>query len=427
MRVLRLVFLGVFAFSIFFASWYVLHEDLYFGADQARDFHILREIDEKKIIIIGPRASGDLFHGPGWPYLNYPLFVLGSGNPVAVGWGWVILTLFSGGIAYYVGKKLFDIKVGYLFGTMTVLYTAFHAKGMINPHGVMLLLPLFFYFFVKYFQTSNQKFLALNLIVGGIMIQMELMSVPLLALSVGAMSFKIIKEKKLRHLTSLLLIFLFLFLTTFALLISQIRNNKHRLIYLSFLYFYFGYYILSLINKGQVLYFHQFPLFPLVFLVFSSFITSKYSKLFLILFFVVLSFNLRSTYLDIKESESFIGNDKYSWKFLNEASQKVFQGPEKVLGYFVYAPDVLAYEPKYAMIYNAEKSGKDALYFQKKAITYLLIQPPPPNDPFMTENFWITDQVGITSSPSAVINFPNGYKIQKHILTDEDINRSFDP
>src|SRR3989344_6887263 len=210
MRVLRLVFLGVFAFSIFFASWYVLHEDLYFGADQARDFHILREIDEKKIIIIGPRASGDLFHGPGWPYLNYPLFVLGSGNPVAVGWGWVILTLFSGGIAYYVGKKLFDIKVGYLFGTMTVLYTAFHAKGMINPHGVMLLLPLFFYFFVKYFQTSNQKFLALNLIVGGIMIQMELMSVPLLALSVGAMSFKMIKEKKLRHLTSLLLIFLFL-------------------------------------------------------------------------------------------------------------------------------------------------------------------------------------------------------------------------
>ena len=92
MTPLKLLFVAVFVFSIFFASWYVLNNDIYFGADQARDFHILREVSQKKIILIGPRASGDLFHGVGWPYLNYPLFVLGSGNPVAVGWGWVVLT-----------------------------------------------------------------------------------------------------------------------------------------------------------------------------------------------------------------------------------------------------------------------------------------------------------------------------------------------
>src|SRR3989344_4580243 len=138
---LKLLFLGVFAFSIFFASWYVLHGDIYFGADQARDFHILREIDEKKIILIGPRASGDLFHGPGWPYLNYPFYLIGGGNPVAVGWGWVVFTAASGVIAFYVGKELFGKKTGYIFAVMVTLNTAFHARGMNNPHGVMILIP----------------------------------------------------------------------------------------------------------------------------------------------------------------------------------------------------------------------------------------------------------------------------------------------
>ena len=320
------------------------------------------------------------------------------------------------------------------------------------------------------------------------MLQMELMSVPILTLSFGAIFLKQIKEKRFNHVPFFLLLIFFisnfilfdlrhdslltqkfllflspkggpihgyydflmnridlafqgteilrrnvgasnlaLFLITIALIFVQIRNKKYKLIYLSFLYFYFGYYVLSLINKGQVLYFHQFPIFPLVFLVFSSLTSSKFAKPFLLLFFAVLALNIRAAFLDIKESKSFIGESKYSWKFLNEASQKAFKGSEKELGYFVYAPDVLAYEPKYAMIYNAEKSGKKTFYFQKMPVTYLFIQPPPPNDPYMTENFWINTQVGIKSSPSAEIKFPNGYKLQKYNLTEEEIKIPFDP
>lgn len=487
-RLLKFGFIAVFIFSIFLASWYPLNNDLEFGADVGRDFHILREISEKKIILIGPRASGNLFHGPGWPYLNYPFYLLGGGNPVAVAWGWVFFTAVSGLLAFYVGKNLFGEKTGYIYSAMISLYTGYHARGMINPDGVMIIIPLFFFFFIKYFQTSKPKYLVLNIIVGGFMVQTELMAIPILALSFGAMIVKQVKEKRFSHL-SFFLIFafllsnfiifdlkhefllskkffdfvspkggpiysyssflgnridlafqgteilrrnigpanLFLFLTTLGFLIYQIKNKKHRLAYFSFLYFYFGYFVLSLFNKGQILYFHQYPVFPLVFLVFSSFITSKYSKVFLVLFFGVFLLNLNSAFLDIKESQAFIGKNMYSWKFLNEATSQMFQGKENEIGYFIYSPDVVAHEPKYAAIYNAERSNKKFYYFQKKPVVYLFIQPPPPNDPYMTENFWIKNQLNITASPSSVITFPNGYKLEKFELTKEQIAIPFDP
>jgi len=93
----------------------------------------------------------------------------------------------------------------------------------------------------------------------------------------------------------------------------------------------------------------------------------------------------------------------------------------------VYAPDVLAYEPKYAMIYNSERSDKKSYYFQKKPVTYLFIQKPPNNDPFMTEDFWIEHQINISSSPSSVLLFPNGYKLEKFMLKKEEISIPFDP
>ena len=122
-----------------------------------------------------------------------------------------------------------------------------------------------------------------------------------------------------------------------------------------------------------------------------------------------------------------IGKDIYSWKFLNEASAKIFQGKEEELGYFVYSPDVVAYEPKYAVIYNAEKSGKKYYSFQKKPITYLFIQPPPRNNPYMKDDYWIKNQLNIDASPSAIIEFPNGYKIERFELNSEQIAVPFDP
>ena len=80
--------------NLFLAAWHFLHQDLVFSADIARDFSLFREIDRKKIILIGPRSSvSGLFHGPLWLYLNYPAYLIGQGNPVVVGWLQIALEL----------------------------------------------------------------------------------------------------------------------------------------------------------------------------------------------------------------------------------------------------------------------------------------------------------------------------------------------
>lgn len=479
----------IIAFSLFFASWYVLNGDIYFHADIGRDFHLLREIDQKKIILIGPRASGDLFHGPGWPYINYPFYLLGHGNPIVVGWGWVLFTALFGIMCFVVSKKLFDKNTAYLFTIMATLYVAFHARGMINPHGVMILLPLFFFTFVRYYETLKPKYLVFHLLIAGIIAQIELMSIPYIILSFVAILYRQIRKRQIKQVSLFLIIlvllsnfiifdlrhdfifskkvftyvspersgqiynyaslienrvrlafagpeiirqdkgyrnlFLFLFLLLFIFI--QVNDKKYKTIYFSFLYFYFGFFILSLVNKGQILYFHQFPIFPLVLLVFSSLMSSRYKTIFIIIFAAVLLTNLQTAFEDINNSKQFIGKDIYSWKFLSNSARKVFEGEEKDLGYFVYSPDVFGYEGKYAMIYASKLYDKKSYYFQKKPVTYLFIAPPPQNNPYMKDEWWRKNQLNISSPPSSIMKFENGYKIEKYNLSDEEISIPFDP
>jgi len=49
----------------------------------------------------------------------------------------------------------------------------------------------------------------------------------------------------------------------------------------------------------------------------------------------------------------------------------------KEFGYFVYAPDAFAYQPRYAMIYNFKVAKAHAFEYTKKATTYVIAAPPP--------------------------------------------------
>ena len=132
----------LFLVLVFFRmSWFVLNGEVNFSSDIARDFHLMREIDQKKIVLIGPRSSSGLFHGPLWLYLNYPAFVAGQGNPVIVGWWWVFLMLFWQVSSFYVANKLFGKTVAYFFTAYIAIYSVFHVNGMYNPHGAMILMP----------------------------------------------------------------------------------------------------------------------------------------------------------------------------------------------------------------------------------------------------------------------------------------------
>lgn len=487
---LKLLFFLLLLVNLFFSSWYVLNQDIRFTSDIGKDFFLFKEIGEKGFVLVGSKSSTNLFHGPLWFYLNYPAFFISRGNPVVVGWFWVILGTLSVLLNYHIGKRLFGKTTGYLFALMTSIYVSFHTNSFFNSHGAMFLIPLFFFFFIRYFQSSKLKYLILHIVVGSAIVQFQLADgIPLMILSFLALVYKSFKEREVNHLLPYLLVpsllgnfILFdlrhnhillrplleflspkiggstfnyllyvpkkielmlggveilrrdpggrnlaLFLTFLVFIYSQIKNNRHRLHYVSFLYFYFGFFILSLINKGDVLYFYFYPLFPLVFLIFSSLITSKYKFLFLIIFVTVLFFNEKNALSDIKDSSIVIGKDLYSWKFLYNMSSSVFNGNEKEFGYFVYSPDVVAYEEKYAMDYISRTTDKKTFRSQKKQITYLIMAPPPPNNPYMKSDWWIKNVVKIKNKPISSTSYQNGYVVEKYVLSLEEQKIQPDP
>lgn len=483
-KILKILFFVIVIFNLVLSSWYVLHNDIDFTPEVARDFFLLDEIHRKKIVLIGPSSTTGLFHGPLWTYINYPAYLVGSGNPVAVGWGWIVMIgvfLISG---FYIARSLFDSKTAYFFVLMISVYSVFHAKSLYNPHGAMFVIPAFFFFLMRYGLTYKIKYLIIHVLLAGILIQFQMaIGIPFLILSFLYVLFYGIKKHKKKYLLVYLLIFvtlvnffafdirhefllskltlrflgshgsensniismfyqrikfmttgveflradpgyrnLVIFLISTFFLLVQVKDNIHRKIYYSFLYFYFGFLVLSNLNAGGLLYFYLFPLFPLVFLIFSSFLTSRYSKIFIMLFLVMFLFNLKSATNDIVNAErNFIGKGETSWLFLKNTATKIFEGKESEFGYYVYHPDVIAYRAKYAMYYAQTLSSKTAHYFQKKRVTYLFIAPPPSDNPYMKDEWWKINLVHINKKPDQVITFKNGYKIEKYMLTDQEI------
>jgi len=492
-----IIFLILLGCSAFFASWFVLNKDIQFPSDIARDFLLFGEIATKKFVLIGPKSSVmGLFHGPLWLYLNFPAYFLGKGNPIVVGWLWVILSFLVLIPFYFIAKNLFNKNAAFLFILFTALFFSFHTKSMFNPDGAMFCIPIFFYLFLRYLKTWKLKYLIAHIFVAGLTIQFEMaIGIPLLGLSILYLSFRILRSKHKRHLFGFLTIlvplstyivfdlrhqfllshaifrylspssgdakiynYLFMLYDRFRLMISQvefirpdpnfrnlivglififflvvqIKNNKHRTTYLSFLYFYVGFFVMTFINKGPILYFYMYPFFPLVFLIFASFITSKYKVLLLIVFFICYFINFNTAITDIKTSSNYIGKDETSWKFLNNMANTLFSVKDGNFGYFVYTPDVIAYGPKYALFYQQKlHSNVNAVYLDKKPITYIVVAPKAKNNSYVTYKWWKENTLNLKLNPDSVINFPNGYAIERYILSKEEIalpyNKNYDP
>ncbi len=473
--------------NAFFASWYALHGDIYFSADVARDMWIFKEVDQKKLILIGPRSSvGGLYHGPLWIYLTYPGYLMGHGNPVFLGWYWVILYITFIAIFYFVAKSLFNKNSAILYVLLISVYLIFRTREFINPHGAFFLLPLFFFSFVRYIKTFKLRHLLLHILFAGGMIQMQMaVGIPLSALSVLAICYICWKSKHFRHLIFLsaysipfstfilfdlrhehilvrnvirhlgtsdphssfleiifnrfvnvfrsteFLHFNFSYINVipsiifFILLFGQFKESKYRQIYLWFCYFYFGFFVFSLLNRYDLLYNYTFPMYSLVFLIFSSFWTSKYRKLFLTAFIAIYILNMISVFNFIDQSKKIIGKNQFSWKALLSTSSIVYSQPDKEFGYFIYSPDIFGYGPRYAMEYAHQVFRKNGYAFSKRAVTYI-IDEPPSNNPTTTAVKFKYGAVRINNEPLTTWYLQNNFKIEKYALSDEQQKISFD-
>jgi hypothetical protein len=486
----KILFITIF-FSIifvFFSSWFVINKDLIFHTDIARDFLLIDEIANKKITLIGPRADWKgLFHGPLWLYFNLPAFLIGQGNPIIVAWYWIfILILFS--IFYYLAiKKVFDKKTALLFIPLFLSSMVTFSSNFYNPIGALLLMPLLYVLIIKYQKTNKMLFLALSLLISGLMFQFQLaVGGPMLILTSLYALYQIIKNKTPKHLLAFLI--LFIPLSTFILfdlrhdfmqfravinhfngvekynsisLIDKITNRigtitnqglgffkdkfsflnlvigslisiiisylfykkKFKTEYFLFLYFFVGFYILSIFYQGVLLIHYYLPLTPLPLLVFSSFNEKINKKIFYIFYLIIIFANIFTGLKQISFANKYIGKDKTSWSGLLNVAKTTYTNLDRSeFGLYLYAPDMYGYSQKYAFLYGQTLyPNKKMVFSQKRNITFLIYEPAPQSMPWLDGSGWKSGLVKIDKEPIQTIKFPNGFRMEKYILTDEEL------
>lgn len=481
---LYLLLLLITIFNVYLSSSLVRNGEVNFFNDVARDFLLLQELDDKKIVLIGPRSStNNLFHGPLWTYINYPAFVIGNGNPVVVAWFWIFLECIFLITGFYMVGKLFGTLPAFAFIALISVQMVFNMGGIFHAEATIFFMPMLFFTICMYIKSKKNLYLALHLLALAIFIQLQVgVGIQFFMLSVPLIILFIYKHRLYRHLITFSLIPLFLsnfilfdlrnnlrmakaifstggsfhfFVTFGSWLENRINNtislqlfnnsvnnffvyivfvfvmiatilliknvNKHRHIYLLLLFYYFGYMILSFFNKGILLHHYVYLLIPLTTLWLVSFLAGKYKLLFMPLIGIIFYLNFIFATGYVASRESRMGTDYNSWRSLSIVAENIIDlQKDKEFGYFVFAPDALAYQPRYAMIYNFKKAGAKAFEYTKKPITYVIAAPPPRNDLYMTHVWWRKVQVKISSEPVEIKKFPSGFTIEKFNLSPEE-------
>ncbi len=486
--------LGLVVYHVLVAAWSVLHGDIKFHTDIARDFLLLYEIEVKKIMLIGPRAGAQgLFHGPLWPYLNFPVYYLSKGNPVASGWFWIgILVLFFIS-SFVIARKLFNDTTAYIYLVLISFFAMFRAREFTHPDAAMVVMPMYFYSVWKYTQSLKVKYLIFAVLTAGVIIQFEVASgAPFFLMSLLYILYKQIRYKKLVHVFAFTLILVplstyimfdlrhefFQFnnlliyikgkpddvyvpfqnivwnridyllnvgvpvlkgnnyrriqevlsvVLLLGLIATTLLDKRRRTQNAFFLYLFFGYFLVSLSNRYYLALHHFLPFTPIVFMFVSSLALSRFKLLFCLLFVFIIVHNSLTGLRFIDEQNRFIGKNEDSWNFLAHLVKNVYQEAPNEFGYFVYAPDKFAYEPKYAMIFGQKQyPHKQAFYFSKQPVTYVVLAPPPPDNPYMLGDFWTKHGIHINKVPEEHIEYPNGYIVEKYTLTEVEQRVPFD-
>lgn len=379
---------------LYFNAYSIITGDLNFFNDVARDFLLLRELDEKKIVLIGPRAnSTGLFHGPLWTYMNYPAFLIGHGNPIFVGWFWIILLVIFLVSGYFIASGILFSYAGLGYIMLLASHTTPFINGLFHSLTNFFFIPIFFYTAYMYFKTKKWKYLGFHLCIMGIIVQLNVgIGGSILILTSFLHTGLIIHKRMWKHLLAFFLIpgtlinfilfnlkhnFLMLqpvfsnfapsrliipfeswfrnrienmismqllqnhninpfhileiiFVVTVITTIIRIRKREHTLFYGLMLYYYFGYILLLFVNKGIILGHFVFFLIPLTTLWVVSFLEKKY----IYIFFPLLLFILYQNFLSSWQYTQYIKNnfslkDPYSWKTLKTIGERVAEKEKK--------------------------------------------------------------------------------------------------
>lgn len=493
---LRIITLVLVTFFLVIAFYYQLNGSQFFYTDIGRDMLIQSEMLAGEPTLIGARTSlQGVFHGPLWVYLNFPVFMLSGGNPVAHTQYWMGLTLLFICSIYVVTKKLFDEKAAMIAVVLVSINMIGFASFYTNPIGALFTLPACLYFIVRYWQTNKAKYLMAHLLCAGAIVHFEMMiGVPFIFLTLVLCAFLWVRSKRYVHFLSFFVLliplstfivfdvrheflqlrsvfnyvfnkggefsshrtFQTLFMQRFNLATNQALGvfpinrlhtkfeglniltligfflffvkarrekwQKHG-IYLIFAFYYVGYFLLTFVLRDALLFHYAYPLTLLPIMLFASLHNKINTTFFWITISIALIVGVIFGFNEIGNTRQLMAHSENDWKILQQASSKLFEGSESELGYFVYAPDVFAYQQKYAVHYMSQQSEKQVFPFQKRRITYLFIASPSESMKEVSAADWKRDKLHIDTrhKPDATFSLSGGYTVEKYIFTDEEV------
>src|SRR6185369_6611781 len=469
-------------YNVYLASSFVSKGEIELTSDIGRDFLLLQELDQKKIVLIGARANTqDVFHGVFWTYLNYPAYVIGHGNPVAIGWFWVILEVVFLLTTFFLLRSVFNAFVSLLAVALLSVNLILRTYNIFGQEATFYFMPFFLFTIHWYIKSKKAYFLMLHFVAVGIFIQLNVGIGSLFAmLSVLVSLFFIIKNKQWKHLLAFIIlpgmllnyivfeihhgfhivramlhlggssefliplqswiqnrlntIFAFqifinsqsaiviFLLTMFFTVIEIRRNSKQKVLLLLLAFYYFGYMILNYFNKGVLLVDYVYLLVPLTVIWLCALANGVYKVLFVPLLLIIIYSNFLFAAANLSSiQQSFIGKSPNSWIALKTVAQSIIDEQKgKEFGYYVYSPDSYAYQQRYAMIYAFENAHAQADEYAKTNTTYVIVSPRPADQPFMGEDWWVKNEAKISSSPVEVKHFSGGYSVEKFLLTPDE-------
>lgn len=196
--------------NIFLSAYWLLQGDIHYDVDVSRDFLVMYDIVKNlHFTLLGPRSGAipGVFHGPLWFYVNLPAFIIGGGNPLAVGWFWFVLSVILLWIIFWVAKKMFGFEVAILsvllFSVNSIINPSIGLKNFYNPYGAVFLTPLLFWWFYQYITSFKAKYLIMSLFVLGLIIQFQMaFGIPILILITVYLVPQFLRKRKVLHFLS---------------------------------------------------------------------------------------------------------------------------------------------------------------------------------------------------------------------------------
>ncbi|PJE63811.1 hypothetical protein COU89_01200 [Candidatus Roizmanbacteria bacterium CG10_big_fil_rev_8_21_14_0_10_45_7] len=426
---------------------------------------------------------GGVFHGPLWLYLNMPAYLLTNGNPTLIGWFWFLLVLLAGLAVYWVGRKMFSPHIGLWATALYASCAINYAPVMFNPFGAVLLSPLFFYFLCRYLSRTRIFDLLATLFVLGCIIQFQIaFGGPILVITALMVLYSVFRSKKYTHFFGFLILLIPLssyllfelrhdFLQTRAVmgyiansdrgknfiwslffnrrlngflgegigvyLIPQLNiiiaalavyigwkvyprlSKKDKLPYRTFAILYGGYWLLTLLFKGDILGYYTWQFLPMSLLLIAS-LTKHIPRLAYLLIASVIIINIGFSARNVWKLTPGPQNQG-SWQFYKVRAQKIFTDAPSQFGYFIFTPDQFGYSERYALHYlqgqYPHKVGEENV---KKQTVYLLVAPPPDDRPFFNHTWWQAERVKITKKPVQTWNDGYNFKTERYQLTNKE-------